>query len=380
MTFPDTEMRARIAAVRTRMEARGLDALLTTDPSNMHWLTLYDGWSFYVPQGVVVTSHEVLWWGRGMDAEGARHTARGCEIASYDDGLVQNPEAHPMEDLAGRLSDLAITALGVEMDGYYYSPRAHAVLAARFETRDATGLVNRCRLTKSPAEIALMRRAARISEAVIDGLMARTRPGARKNEVVAEAWRDAIRGTDGAWGDYPAIVPMLPSGPEASAPHLTWDGRPFRAGEATFFEISGCHRRYHAPLCRTIHLGPPPPQMERAAQAVAEALEAGLSAARPGAMAGDVARAMRAPLGAAGIEKAGRMGYSVGLSYPPDWGERTLSVRESDETVLGPGMTLHLMPGLWMDGWGYECTETALVREGAAAEALADRPRRLAVV
>ena len=374
--FPPEEFEARRARTRAAMAERGIETLLTVDPSNMNWLTGYDGWSFYTPQGVVLTATDCLWWGRGMDAEGARHTAWGCAIAGYDDALVQNPDAHPMEDLARRLPP---GPLGVEMDDYWYSARAHAVLAAHRPTIDATGLVNWRRLVKSPAEIALMRRAARISEAVIDGLLARTRPGLPKNEAVAEAWRDAIRGTPEAWGDYPAIVPMLPSGHEASAPHLTWDGRPFRRGEATFFEISGCHRRYHAPLCRTIHLGPPPAEMARAAETVAEALEAGMHAARPGRTAGDVARAMRAALAKGGIRKTGRMGYAVGLSYPPDWGERTVSIRESDETVLAPSMTFHLMPGLWMDGWGYECTETVLVREDAPAEALADRPRTLAV-
>ncbi|MFP4275041.1 MAG: M24 family metallopeptidase, partial [Paracoccaceae bacterium] len=87
-----------------------------------------------------------------------------------------------------------------------------------------------------------------------------------KNEIVAQIQHDAIMGVDGDWGDYAAIVPLLPSGSDAAAPHLTWDDKPFNKGEATFFEISGCYRRYHAPLCRTIFLGTPP-DIFRAAEA-----------------------------------------------------------------------------------------------------------------
>ena len=55
-----------------------------------------------------------------------------------------------------------------------------------------------------------------------------------------------------------------------------------QSGEGTFFEIAGCYRRYHAPLCRTVYLGEPPAEVHRAEEAVLIGLEAGLSAARAG--------------------------------------------------------------------------------------------------
>ena len=125
-------------------------------------------------------------------------------------------------------------------------------------------------------------------------------------------------------------------------------------GEATFFELAGCYRRYHTPLCRTVFLGRAPQEMRDASKALSEGLEAGLEAARAGNRACDIANALGAVLERAGIERGARCGYPVGLSYPPDWGERTISLRDSDETVLEPGMTFHFMPGLWMEGWGLE--------------------------
>ncbi len=152
-----------------------------------------------------------------------------------------------------------------------------------------------------------------------------------------------------------------------------------RNGEATFFELSGCYRRYHAPLCRTIFLGNPPDEMRRAEAAQLEGIEAGLEAARAGNRTCDIANAFMAVLQQYGLHRDGRMGYPIGLSYPPDWGERTASIRSEDETVLEPGMTFHFMPALWMDTWGLETTETILIHQEGAAEALCKVERKLFV-
>ncbi len=172
-----------------------------------------------------------------------------------------------------------------------------------------------------------------------------------------------------------------PSGVDASAPHLTWNGNEMKTGECTFFELSGCYRRYHAPLCRSIFLGKPPKTMLDASKALTAGLEAGLDAARAGNRACDIANALNAELAKVGIDRGGRCGYPIGLSYPPpDWGgERTVSIRPTDETVLKPGMTFHFMPGLWMDGWGgLETTETIVITEsGPPAEALCNVARKL---
>jgi ectoine hydrolase len=305
-------------------------------------------------------------------------------VASYGDDYVQSTERHPMQDLAALLRDKghAGRRIGLELENYYFSAKAWLTLRSELPDAsldDATALVNWQRAVKSDEEIVFMRRAAAISEKMVDGVLERVEPGIPKNEIVAEIYADAIRGTDGLWGDYPAIVPLLPSGADAAAPHLTWNGRPFETGEATFFELSGCYRRYHAPFCRTVFLGTPPQSLLDAETALVEGLEAGLEAARPGALAGDVARALYGALHKAGIKREGRCGYPIGLSYPPDWGERTISFRPSDETVLEPGMTFHFMPGLWMEDWGLEITESILIRDAGAAECLCSRPRKLFV-
>jgi ectoine hydrolase len=386
LPFTREEYGERLDKVRRQMEVEGLDVLVVSDPSNMAWLTGYDGWSFYTHQGVIVThDHDPRWWGRIQDANGARRTVYmdKADIVGYPDDYVQSTVRHPHSHLAGLMNDLGATGhVGVELDNYYYSAAAHQHLNEGLDSstiHDATGLVNWKRGVKSPQELVYMRAAARIVEAMHDAILERVEPGVRKNEIVADIFHTGITGTDEFGGDYPAIVPLLPTGADASAPHLTWDDKPFESGAGTFFEIAGCVHRYHAPLCRSVYLGDPPAEMLNAEKALVEGLEDGLEAARAGNRAMDVANALYAALEKAGVEREGRCGYPIGLSYPPDWGERTISFRTTDETVLEPGMTFHFMPGLWMDDWGLEITESIVITEKGPAETLANYPRKLFV-
>lgn len=386
LCFSAPEYADRIARTRGAMEACGCTVLVVSDPSNMAWLTGYDGWSFYVHQAVILgLEGQPIWWGRAMDALGARRTVvmDSDNIYGYADSYVQNPDKHPMEDLC-RLIDARgwpRARIGVEMDNYYFSAAAFRALQtglpdAKFS--DATGLVNWQRAVKSPAEIGYMRRAARIVEKMHATIAQKAVPGMAKNALVAEIYHAAITGVDGAWGDYPAIVPLTPSGANATAPHLTWDDSPLVAGEANFFEIAGVYRRYHCPQSRTLFLGHAPQKYLDAEKAVQEAVAAGMEKIKPGNLCEDVAIAFNSALNRLGFEKDSRCGYSIGLSYPPDWGERTMSFRTGDKTVLETGMTFHFMPALWLDDGGLEITEPVLVTQ-TGGEYLCNTPRKLLV-
>ena len=78
------------------------------------------------------------------------------------------------------------------------------------------------------------------------------------------------------------------------------------------------------------------------------------------------------------MEKGSRLGYSIGIGYPPDWGERTISVRSGETTPLAKGMALHIIPGIWKDGFGYEMSEPVVVTD-SGAERLTDLPQELTV-
>ena len=384
--FEKEEYEIRISKVRKSMDEKNIEVLIVTDPSNMAWLTGYDGWSFYVHQCVVLSlEREPFWYGRGMDANGAKLTVfmQHENIIGYPDDYVQNPEKHPMDNLSEILTEKnwAQKTIGVEKDNYYFSASCleslqRNLVQANFV--DSTGLVNWQRTVKSPRELEFMRKAARIVEKMHARIFEVMEPGMRKNDLVAEIYHSGIIGAEDAGGDYAAIVPMTPTGADASAPHLTWDDQPIPNNSGTFFEIAGCYRRYHCPLSRTIYLGQPPQKYLDVEKAVLEGIEAGLEAAKPGNFAEDIEAAWRKTISKYGYEKESRCGYAIGLSYPPDWGERTVSFRKGDKTVLEPNMTFHFMPALWFDDWGLETTESIVITD-SGVETLANVPRKLFV-
>ncbi|MGI9604997.1 MAG: M24 family metallopeptidase [Acidimicrobiales bacterium] len=384
--FTRQEFADRLAKTRRAMDVAGIDVLVVPDPSNMAWLTGYDGWSFYTPQCVIVGPDDgPIWFGRGMDAPGALRTTYlpKDDIVGYADHYVMSTERHASEHLASVIADRGWGSMriGVELDNYYYSPRAHDALVAGLPEAtfsDATALVNWQRLVKSPREIEYMRIAGTIVENMHAHVLDRMEAGMRKNDLIAEIYQVAISGTPEHGGGYPAIAPLAPTGVDATAAHLTWDDKPFEKGVGTFFEIAGVHKRYHVPLCRTVFLGTPEQKWFDAEAALISSIDAGLAAAKPGNTCEDMHAAFITELRAHGFDKQSRAGYSIGLSYPPDWGERNISIRPGDTTEFQPGMTFHFMPALWQDDWGMEITESVLITpEGS--EPLANVPRMLFV-
>ncbi|MCO5089494.1 ectoine hydrolase DoeA [Bosea sp. (in: a-proteobacteria)] len=384
--FSPQEYAERLAKTQRAMQKSGIDTLIVTDPSNMNWLSGYDGWSFYVHQCVVVPLDRApFWFGRKMDAAGALLTVwlPDEDVVAYPEAYVQTPERHPMQVLAARLCERGLGGgtIGLEMDNYYFTAAADATLRqglpnARF--KDATGLVNWQRARKSVQELDYMRTAGQIAGAVHKRILEIAEPGVRKNVIAGEIFHSGIMGVDGKGGDYSAFMPIIAAGADASAPHLTWDENPLQRDEGIFFELGGCYRRYHCPLCRTLYLGKPSDAFLDAEKATLEGMEAGLAFAKAGNTCEDMANAYFAVLKRHGIEKDSRAGYAIGVSYPPDWGERTMSIRPGDRTVLEPGMTFHFMTGVWLETMGFEMTESIAITQ-TGYELLADVPRRLFV-
>ncbi|MBX6321715.1 MAG: aminopeptidase P family N-terminal domain-containing protein, partial [Rhodospirillaceae bacterium] len=302
-SFDAAEFAGRRARVKAAMEKAGFDLLVVCDPANMDYLTGYKGWSFYVPQAVLVhlTEDKPLWIGRGQDAAAAAMTTDlpAAHIVPYPDDYVHSRVKHPMDFMADeiRRRGWGRASIGIESDAHYFTFRAGQALAAGLpdaRLRDCDHLVNWVRIVKSPAEIALMRQAAQLVDNAMRTAFERIRPGVRQCDAVAEISRAQIAGLPEFGGDYTAICPLLPTGEGTATPHLTWSDAPFRTGEATIIELAGSRKGYHCPLARTVHLGPPPQSFADAVKVVVEGLHAALEAARPGAPRAAAAAARRA--------------------------------------------------------------------------------------
>ena len=386
--FGPSEFARRVADTKARMRKAGFDLIVCQDPANMCWLTGFDGWSFYVPQCVLVHVDEEtpIWFGRAQDAKSARMTTDlpDRNIILFSEPLVQHPVNHPYDELAQLIRERGWgkAQIGVEMDAHYYTARCHQHLTrglpeAKFANN--ADLVNWARLVKSPAEVQLMRDAGRICTHAMNRAVEVMKPGVPQQNVIAAIYEAQTIGVPGAGGDYAAICPLMPVGEGTSTPHLTWTDKPLPNDVLTMIEIAGARRRYHAPLTRTIFLGKPPQKMRDVAKVVVEGVDEGLAMARPGNTAEEVEGAWQAVLRRNGLRKDSRVGYSIGLSYPPDWGERTVSLRPGDMTELQEGMCFHIQSGLWLEDFGVAISESFVVGR-AGGERLCDVTRGLIVV
>lgn len=387
--FAASEYAERQARARHRAAELGFDALLIADPSNLYYLTGYDAWSFYTPQVLhlpVVGDPTLIM--REMDANGAWRTATGMaagDIFGYPENLIHSAEVHPgdwMGQLLHERGHGGPQRVGYEGEAHFFTVRTYLAFAAalpQWTMHDCADLVNWLRLVKSDAEIELMRAAGRVSSEVMRTAVRALRPGRPQNEVAADILAAQARGIGADDGDYPAIVPLLPTGPGADTPHLTWTVEPTPVGDAISLELAGAHRRYHAPLARTVIIGRPPAELERLAGTTVEGLNEALATVRPGAAVRDVSAAFTRVIAAAGYEKTSRLGYSIGIGYPPDWGERTVSIRSEQAGVLATNMTFHLIAGMWLAGSGFEISESVRVSD-TGVEVLTDSPRRLITI
>ena len=384
--FEASEYLSRQAKTRAAMEAANVELLIIYDPANMYWLTGYDGWSFYVHQCVVIGSDGTLfWYGRGIDAKGAELTTdlKLDNILIYPDDYVMTPERHPMEFLATILQKKGLDkcTIGLEKDNYYFSARAAESLYATLpnaQFSDQTGLVNWQRAVKSPTEIIYMQRAGKVIEGVYERIMQVAHAGMRKNDLVAEILHASAQGKGGHYGDYPSIVPLIGAGDEAAACHMTWDDQPLSLDDGMFLELAGAHNRYHCPCSRTLFLGTPTQKYLDIEKIINECIFNALQLFKPGIACSEIAQNFTATLKRHGYEKNNRVGYPIGLSYPPDWGERTMSLRANDHTLLEENMTFHFMPAIWFDDWGFEMTESIRVTPNGG-ECLSNVPRQLLV-
>ncbi|SFE62551.1 M24 family metallopeptidase [Alteribacillus iranensis] len=383
--FSKAEYGERLQKVKKKMEKKGLDALFISDPANMNYLTGYDGWSFYVPQMVLVflEDEEPYWFGRAQDANGARATAwlSPSQLLSYSDEYVHAKSKHPMEVLAAWVKEKKknIKRVGVEMDAYYFSPRAFECLQTGcfwINFADAQHVVNEIRMIKSDQEILYMKKAGTIAERAMKAGVDVAKEGARVCDIAAAIAQAQISGTPDAGGDYPSIVPLIPAGSLTFAPHVTWTDERLKQGDPLIIELAGCFHRYHAPLARTVTVGKMGDRFLSLVRAVMEGIEAVLEQIKPGITCEEVEDTWQRVIKKHGFTKDSRIGYSIGLNYPPDWGEHTASLRPGDQTILQPNMAFHLMPGVWLDDIGVEISESFVVTENGC-ETLSQFPRLL---
>ena len=372
MNFTVKEYKNRLKKVQSEMQKKGIELLISQDTANINYLTGYDAWSFYYSQCVIihVNSDEPLCFVRAQDAGGAFITTylKKENIIIYDEKYIHTWPTHPYDALVDLIKKKKWDKIniGVEMDAHYFTAYCYEKLKKGLPNAkilDSERLVNWVRVEKSIAEIEYMKKAATISEMAMKTAMETISPDVRQCDAVAEIQRTLFRGTPEYGGEYASIATLLPTGKGTSASHLTATDKKFVNGEATIIELSGTYKRYHAPMARTINLGKPDQKKLDAMKATNEALEEGINASKPGNTANDVAEKFWGVLDKYGIKKESRTGYSIGIGYPPDWGELTLNIYKGDMTELKPNICYHMIAVMQFGDWGVESSESIRITE-----------------
>lgn len=385
--FSQQEYADRLLRVRSAMATKGFDLLVIGSPANINWLTGYDAWSFYTPQIILVGLEiEPTWLGREMDAGAATLTTYlpPEQVVAYPESYVQQKYIHPAQFMAQWMQSIGCDGkrIGYESDVYFLTPAAINHLQnglSNSQWVDSELLVSWQRLIKSSAEIQFLEQASVIAGLAMQTAYDGVKPGVRQCDLMADILAAQVRGTPAYGGDMTAIHPLVLAGEAASTAHPMWTDAPFEKDQTIAFELGGCRKRYNAGLARTVHLGKPPQTLTNTAKAVNEGMEAVLASMKPGVACCEVHAAWQSILSEYGLEKKSRIGYSIGVGYAPDWGEHTISFRADDKTLLPENAVVHIILGMWMEGWGMELSETIHVREDDA-RCLTQFPRDVYVI
>jgi Xaa-Pro dipeptidase len=379
VAFELGEYRDRLDRVRSLMVERELDALLVLDPRNLFYLTGAESQGSGHLQCLIVRPDDdpclVTW-----DFEGG-----GVLLTSWlEDIVVYSWFDDAVARLVATVEGLGLTSrrLGIELRARELSAATFARLRAGLPNatfEDAFGMVERCRLTKSPAEIAHIRAAAAITDRAVQAAYAAISPGARDTDVAAAI----SHATYSAGSETVCWGPIVATGYGAGIMHTSVHGRTLVPGDTVFLELTGQVHRYVAPVMRTAVLGEPIPEMVEFRDAGLAVLDVVIQTARPGITAAEVVRGAAAALGSGHDRMSfhGLYGYSVGIGFPPSWFETLgFELRADNERPLESGMVFHLPISLRKYGeFGINQSQTILITD-SGAEPLSRTPAALHVI
>lgn len=319
--FTEQEFETRKARTCDALSKSGLDGLLIFAPESQYWLCGYDTFGYAMFQCMVLTARgDLHLLTRAPDRLQALETS--TLAASHVHVWSEHQSADPLHDLKALLSELDVMggALGYESRTAgltdYYGRALRAELPALIDTSE---LIASLRRRKSPAEIAMLRKAANLSDDALDAALDHTHAGAFEGDILAAMQGAVFQGG----GDYAGNEFILGSDRKALLCRSQSGRRHLSQTDQLTLEWAGAYARYHAAMMRTVVIGQPIAVQEKMFDAASEALESCEAAIRPGAPMGDVYEAHASVFDTHGFGHARLQacGYAMGIAYPPIWVE-----------------------------------------------------------
>jgi Xaa-Pro dipeptidase len=378
--FAREEYAQRLERTLAAMAAARLDALLCFKQESMYWLTGFDTFGYCFFQCLIVRADgRLMLLTRAPDLRQAQLTSVLENIRIWVDRDGADPAANLRDFLAEQ--DLAGRRLGVEWQTHGLTAangrRLEAALDGFARLEEASLLISRLRLVKSPAEQAVVRRAAELGDAALLAAITNTSAGADEGVILARM-HDAIFE---AGGGYPGNPFIIGSGPAALLCRYQSGRRRLDARDQLTLEFAGVWRQYHACLMRTLLVGEASARHRELFDAAKEALLACEARMIPGRTMAEVYAAHAETFDRRGLQRhrLNACGYSLGAVYAPSWMDWPMFYA-GNPVVIEPGMVyfLHMILMDSESGAAMTLGRTSLVGD-RGAEVLSRAPLELIV-
>ena len=322
--FERAEYLDRLGRVQAEARRRSLDGVLLFQPESVTWLTGFFTRGYASFQfAVVPASGAPALCCRDVEEYYLDRTSAFTDRELWRDGDA--PLAVGVALIRRLFGDAA--RLGIELSAWPLNAARFAGLEAalpRAAFVDASDLAAKLRLTKSKAEIELMRRAGLAAEAGMHAAADAARPGASERDLAVAVCAALV----GAGSDTPGPG-VLSSGEGAYHLHGSYTDRVFARGDTIQLETLPCVRHYHARFMRPIKVARARPHDEALAARLVEIQDAALAEVRP-----DVPAAVPDGVYRRGVREAGlvenytkKTFYSLGLLLPPAGANRSRRTR-----------------------------------------------------
>lgn len=338
--FDTTEFDARRDRLILEMTDQKLDAMLLFAQESMYWLTGYDTFGFCFFQCLVLKSDGSMYLlTRSADLRQAKHTSTIENVVLWTDRDNSNPAV----DLRNLLNDLGLLGgnIGIEYDTHgltaFNGRRVDEQMQTFGKIFDASGIVSRLRLVKSPAEVKKAEKAAALGDDALDAAIPLIKQGGDEGMILA-AMQGAIFA---GGGDYPANEFIIGSGADALLCRYKAGRRKLNKNDQLTLEWAGVFHHYHAAMMRTAIVGKPSKRHLELYEAAREALEAVEKTMVPGKTFGDVFDAHARVFDAHGLtrHRLNACGYSLGARFTPSWMDMPMFYAGNPEPIA-PNMTL----------------------------------------
>ncbi len=318
--FERSEYQSRVTNAVVAINEAGLDGMLIFAQESMYYLTGYDTFGYCFFQCLYLGADgQMALLTRSADLRQAQHTSTLGDIRIWTDG----GDATPATQLRDMVEDFGVHGkkLGVEYDTHGLTAANGKILEAAFdgfcELEDASYLISKLRVVKSPAELGYVRKAGKLADKACEAALAEIGPGADEGDILAALQGAIFR----SGGDFPANEVIIGSGRDALLCRYKAGRRKLDAQDQVTLEWAGAYRHYHAAMMRTVIVGKPSDRHVFLHQASMDALAACEEVMRPGSTAGDVFDAYAGVMDKAGLEdhRLAACGYSLGARFTPSW-------------------------------------------------------------